>query len=306
MSRLHRRRFSRAGVSPGLGRSPTDTSAPAAAPHPPSPPNRSPASRPAPRAAPPPRLTPACPYTTGPRRRLMLPSASASRGGRPCGRGGWEEEKRRLRRRWESSAGTSPSLHHPHRPPQSRRGRPHAAAPQPLAHGPQHCRAPPRILLPPLSAEERLPYFRCACARSEVRKTPSSPSASRRLSLPPFFCFFFFGASIQVSPPQPDPEASAAASSSSRGGGNHRSGGRLREERGEAARDGTTQARTPLRDRSVSQSAGSRREGGQVPRTSPGGDTAGSAQPSLWPLEHGDSATSSPWPPPTAAARRAG
>lgn len=88
LSRLHRRRFSRAGVSPGLDRSPTDTSAPAAAPHPPSPPNRSPASRPAPRAAPPPRLTPACPYTTGPRRRLMLPSASASRGGRPCGREG--------------------------------------------------------------------------------------------------------------------------------------------------------------------------------------------------------------------------
>lgn len=67
------------------------------------------------------------------------------------------ERSGRLRRRWEISAGISPSLHHPRRSLQGRRGRPHAAAAQALAHGPRRCRGPPRILPPPLGAEERLP-----------------------------------------------------------------------------------------------------------------------------------------------------
>lgn len=80
-------------------------------------------------------------------------------------------------------------------------------------------------------------------ARRERR--PAPPSASRRApTFPPLPPLYSFGASIQVSPRQPDPEAAAATSSSSGGGGNHYSGGRPPEE---AARDGTTQARTPHR-----------------------------------------------------------
>ncbi|XP_064025228.1 ESX-1 secretion-associated protein EspI-like [Pogoniulus pusillus] len=132
-----------------------------------------------PRTAPPPRSTPACPYTTGPRR-LMIPSASAKRSGQPAAQQGSLGGRASLRCRWKISVSSSPSLNHPRRPPQSCRGRSYAAAAQAPAHGPRLCRAPPRMLPPPLSAEERLPV-----GVPSVAVLLPRPSQTQKQRLPP-------------------------------------------------------------------------------------------------------------------------
>lgn len=181
LSRLCRRGVSRVRGSAGQSRSPTDTSARRAGSHPlpSSPPNRSPASRSAP-----PRLTLASPTQQVPAAASCSPAPQPrGAGGRAEGTLGRREEKKASPPVGDLCRDFSPRPHHPRRPPQCRRGRSHAAAAQALAHGPRQCRVPPRILPPPRrtgAASRRRPWFRCAFARSKVRKTPGSPSASRR------------------------------------------------------------------------------------------------------------------------------
>ncbi|XP_071436910.1 synapsin-1-like [Pithys albifrons albifrons] len=218
---------------------------------------------PAAAALPDPRLS----YTTGPRRRLMLPSASAPR------QGGWEAEHGEA---W---------------PPVGERSVPGVVpACTMLAARLSAARTPPRRRLsptarggagpPPASRPRRAPALRCGPeATGGTRPLPPPRTRQRRLSL-----HASSGTSIQVSPRQPDPGPAAATTSSfSGGGGNHRSAGcppaRPREE---PARDGTTQARTLRRPRRPLGHFPAR--GQQVPGTSRPGPGHWSAATALTPL----------------------